>query len=568
MEDLVYICPECRKIFKVQGNDKIVKCAQCSSKLIDTNVTMEEWSKYDPQKKEEIKNRLCDRDDKKASETQTEKQPDEKPNEQSYKKSDKQPDKQPDKQVDVPETPKKSSFFDDIEAKTVICPYCNAENEDGSQFCHACGKSLSQKSGNISNSAIVKKLLIIFGVWAAVMVVVVLLILKPWEDVQSEYKTQEAVQEESSSEEASQTAAMEEQTAEVTDDVTDEGQITSSAEEALLEYAKGLDYISGLVGFYDVKITETDQGGYTTQNADKDLSKIPFGNVDCFIDDYDKDGQDELLIISAEGPDNVSMTLLMYEYNGEVKLADTYDMEKYYYPGYDSSQWLYMNYDFDGTKYFGALCSGDVYLMADGVSVGFFSCYYDGNSFVKMGATGYSCSDWSDEDNRVTDELRRCGVNIAWNDLFEGDYFKEVLSATNGEQMIEVDQCTNVHEQDKENMRYTKMAGYIKYKGYSSYEFTKHEDTSGLEDYILTDSSERLLTEEDLSGLSNDMLRKARNEIVARHGRRFKDKELQAYFDSKLWYEGTYEPDDFERFVQLSEIEQKNMEFIQQHESN
>lgn len=84
--------------------------------------------------------------------------------------------------------------------------------------------------------------------------------------------------------------------------------------------------------------------------------------------------------------------------------------------------------------------------------------------------------------------------------------------------------------------------------------------------FIFPDSSERLLTESDLMGFSNDELRKARNEIAARHGRRFKDAELQAYFDEQSWYNGTIEPDDFNKIVKLSDIEQKNMEFIQKHE--
>ena len=84
--------------------------------------------------------------------------------------------------------------------------------------------------------------------------------------------------------------------------------------------------------------------------------------------------------------------------------------------------------------------------------------------------------------------------------------------------------------------------------------------------YIIPDSSDRLLTEADIAGLSKDELRKARNEIAARHGRRFKDAELQAYFESQSWYTGLYDPDEFDRTVKISDIEQKNMEFIKQFE--
>ena len=94
----------------------------------------------------------------------------------------------------------------------------------------------------------------------------------------------------------------------------------------------------------------------------------------------------------------------------------------------------------------------------------------------------------------------------------------------------------------------------------------KETVNKGNNDYILPDSSERLLTEVDLVGLSNDDLRKARNEIVARHGRRFKDSELQAYFNSKAWYNGTIDSDDFDNQAMLNDIERSNMEFLKQHE--
>lgn len=58
----------------------------------------------------------------------------------------------------------------------------------------------------------------------------------------------------------------------------------------------------------------------------------------------------------------------------------------------------------------------------------------------------------------------------------------------------------------------------------------------------------------------------ARNEIYARHGRRFSDESLQAYFDSCSWYEGWIEPDDFPEGM-LSELEQENIRTIREYES-
>lgn len=92
------------------------------------------------------------------------------------------------------------------------------------------------------------------------------------------------------------------------------------------------------------------------------------------------------------------------------------------------------------------------------------------------------------------------------------------------------------------------------------------EDAGRLgDDYILPESNSRLLTESDIEGLSLRELNYAKNEIYARHGRKFKSQELQDYFESKSWYEGRYEGADFDENYSaglLSEIEKKNAEFL------
>ncbi|MCD8150916.1 MAG: YARHG domain-containing protein [Clostridiales bacterium] len=88
------------------------------------------------------------------------------------------------------------------------------------------------------------------------------------------------------------------------------------------------------------------------------------------------------------------------------------------------------------------------------------------------------------------------------------------------------------------------------------------------DDYIIPDSDTRYLTEEDLEDLSEEEIRIARNEIYARHGRKFKDDELQAYFDSKSWYNGTIEGTDFDKNVTgyLNDYEYENTQFIAEYE--
>ena len=83
--------------------------------------------------------------------------------------------------------------------------------------------------------------------------------------------------------------------------------------------------------------------------------------------------------------------------------------------------------------------------------------------------------------------------------------------------------------------------------------------------FILNDSSSSYITEADLIGLSAAQLRLARNEIYARHGRKFLDKELQDYFNGCFWYEGKIEADDFDPAL-LSRVEYVNIALIEKYE--
>lgn len=84
-------------------------------------------------------------------------------------------------------------------------------------------------------------------------------------------------------------------------------------------------------------------------------------------------------------------------------------------------------------------------------------------------------------------------------------------------------------------------------------------------EYMLFDSDKRILTMDDLAGFTASDCKIARNEIYARHGRKFKDSLLQAYFDACSWYTGTIESSAFKEDT-LSEIEKANRDLIKQYE--
>ena len=81
-------------------------------------------------------------------------------------------------------------------------------------------------------------------------------------------------------------------------------------------------------------------------------------------------------------------------------------------------------------------------------------------------------------------------------------------------------------------------------------------------EYILPDSNSRYLTGEELNGLSSEELRLAKNELYARHGRKFNDKSLQEYFNSCSWYTGTVEPEEFRDDDFFNEYEKANRDLI------
>lgn len=119
----MYVCPECRKVFKVQGNDKKVKCSNCASILKDMRVAIEDWETMDKFQREDIKNATC--------------MPDEQAEVVEYIA---EPAPEESKEINMNETAKPSgnktrnSFFDDLnDASTNIVSETN-NNESKSLF--------------------------------------------------------------------------------------------------------------------------------------------------------------------------------------------------------------------------------------------------------------------------------------------------------------------------------------------------------------------------------------------------------------------------------------------------
>lgn len=157
-----------------------------------------------------------------------------------------------------------------------------------------------------------------------------------------------------------------------------------------------------------------------------------------------------------------------------------------------------------------------------------------------------------------------CGIVIAailggiaglmfWDSL-QKESKKEAVE----EEIVKEDKKEQTADQDQEEE-----------KAQEQTEPIENKDPEKENEYILPESASRLLTSEDIENLSIQELSYARNEIYARYGRKFKSQELQNYFNSKSWYRGIYDPEDFDQNyndVVLNEIEKKNADFLREKE--
>ena len=101
-------------------------------------------------------------------------------------------------------------------------------------------------------------------------------------------------------------------------------------------------------------------------------------------------------------------------------------------------------------------------------------------------------------------------------------------------------------------------ADYSKYDNQINYAASEIDPTS----YIFPDSDKRILTNTEIEAASIWQLRRGTNEVYARHGRKFKNQGQAAYFESKSWYNGTIETDNFNE-SNLNEYEKQNVKLMQ-----
>ncbi len=146
-------------------------------------------------------------------------------------------------------------------------------------------------------------------------------------------------------------------------------------------------------------------------------------------------------------------------------------------------------------------------------------------------------------------------TEVVWDEEEESDFEEEESTEEDeDEDEDEDDQWEDVDEDEDSDIEEPLFDEDIE-DGPEDTETPPDED----EDYILPDSDTKRYDEASLRRLSKEELRLARNEIYARHGRRFKSRDLQDYFNGKDWYRPERDeiPD-----TELNEIEIANRDLI------
>ena len=108
--------------------------------------------------------------------------------------------------------------------------------------------------------------------------------------------------------------------------------------------------------------------------------------------------------------------------------------------------------------------------------------------------------------------------------------------------------------------------GYLENNKYWSVVKSYWENTRGVTDNscyctYLFETSSKIYTTDDFKGVPAEVIHLAKNEIYARHGYSFKDKEIYNYFMGQIWYTPSVMPADFNEDT-FTETEVKNLDLL------
>ncbi len=163
--------------------------------------------------------------------------------------------------------------------------------------------------------------------------------------------------------------------------------------------------------------------------------------------------------------------------------------------------------------------------------------------------------------DKITSELTKGGEVLYNNDT--GKYLM-TFTANNTLYYANVSEGSTTEQVKNKDITISAQPTGEKYKGNTIYEITKmtYYDNAQASDYVIPNSGTKILTNDDIKGLSKEQLAIARNEIYARHGRKFQMAEYKNYFSQKSWYKENPNYNYSNENSNLNDIESKNVVFL------
>lgn len=303
---------------------------------------------------------------------------------------------------------------------------------------------------------------------------------------------------------------------------------------------------------YQYKPDENFENAYVTEGL-----KGVGGCVAYTVEDFDADGEEELLVFQMEENPETGNDIYAQVYENTETGIQLMDEELLAGSVLgllcDSAEIRFMLKD---KTYICLDYRLHTFLAADGVSLGMRMFTYDGTKMQEY----------------LTDD-------VAGSDFYEsGRYHSETLQKLRDVHMEKT--AENLELRDNYSFCMADAGVDVLAKIYveNSYSYTDFSEQTALpvatchllqgrdtaEEFILPESAESYLTKEELSNLDAGQLRIARNEIYARYGWHFDDEGLRTYFENQPWYAGGSGSSIEEE--QLSEIERANRDLIQSME--
>lgn len=351
---------------------------------------------------------------------------------------------------------------------------------------------------------------------------------------------------------------------ETAQDKTEEETESEEAESTKQEQEEAV-----LLGRYATQLKETDLNGicfdyqeytdgdvaYYRTNGISGLDYVQDGCLYKELMDLDGDGRSELLTINLErSAQGCEFNTAIYEAeNGKVVQS----AQKTFLAGAlgDQVDGGTIRFLLQDDKYICMDSRQNTFVSADGMLVDLMAFYYDGSNLIQTADFHFLGSDMYElgkESTELMDQLYTMKLDKTASAVYDRDVFHFCAADEGVEALLKI-HIRNSMEVDEASSEEKPYADVIQCK-----------KTDMGQGYLLKDSNTRILSMEEIRYMSKENLRIARNEIYARYGWRFEDRQLQDYFNRQSWYAPGENVDD----SILSDIELANKNLIVEAENN